>query len=904
MDLEIKKILENRLTDGVFHTHVSMISPYGKFLFDPNSSRDFWQRYCEVVETTDNPLLGIAEKPTYYIPVLADIDLKVKEAEYEEENLYTQEDLLNVISIYQSVIREIVEDCCEEDLTCCVLEKDPYKETKNGVTYLKNGFHLHFPFCFLNRVDQEIHLIPRVKSLLEKSVTFSNLPLNIENVIDKQTCVNAWLMYKSKKSEKAKPYLLTQIFDSNLVRINLKKAFKHYQLFDENENLIDITDKIKFYLPRILSIIPALRRTREIKKGIISPIKERIKKDKKLSSITNDRSVEDLLKEAEILLEMISDLRASDNNDWMEIGWTLYNISLGSSEGLDLWCQFSSRCEEKYDENDCVNKWNKMTFGGLTIGTLKHFAKIDNPGEYKKLKSEKSKKYITSSLEGSHNDIAKLLYEQYGDEFRCGSISNKTWFQFRNHKWEEIEEGVYLSKKISDEITVKYLDLIRELTNQYQQSQDKTEQTLITARIKQANKMLANLKNSNYKKSIMKECAEVFYDPRFIEKLDCDPYLIAFKNGVYDLKLNNFRGGRPEDFLSKSMPINYIEFSEEEERVQEVYTFLEKVFPDKSLREYFLSTTSDIFLGGNHAKIALIWSGEGDNGKTVTQQLLEAVFGKLAINLDTSIITGKKAMSGTACPELARSGGGVRLIILEEPDGDEIIRNGTFKKFTGNGRYYARDLFEKGKSGREINPLYKIILICNDLPAIKDADKATWNRVRVLPFESTFVDEKDAPLTYEEQLKQKRFIKDGHFGKKLQNLAEPFAWILLKYRQKNQEVKSDPEKVLLAIDRYKKRNDYYHQYITESIIADKESKISLIELYASFKEWFKQSMPGMQLPKKLDTEEYFKKLWGNPLEGKKWNGYRIRNIQDDIRDGNPIKLTENDLVDPNIEDLN
>ena len=56
-----------------------------------------------------------------------------------------------------------------------------------------------------------------------------------------------------------------------------------------------------------------------------------------------------------------------------------------------------------------------MTFGGLTIGTLKHFAKIDNPGEYKRLKAEKSKSYITSSLEGSHNDIAKLLYEQYGD---------------------------------------------------------------------------------------------------------------------------------------------------------------------------------------------------------------------------------------------------------------------------------------------------------------------------------------------------------------------------------------------------------------------------------------------------------------------------------------------------------
>ena len=100
--------------------------------------------------------------------------------------------------------------------------------------------------------------------------------------------------------------------------------------------------------------------------------------------------------------------------------------------------------------------------------------------------------------------------------------------------------------------------MVSQYYKKFQETEDKSEQTLINAKIKQLHKMIGNLKNSNYKKNIMKECAEVFYDPRFIERLDCDPYLISFKNGVYDLKLNNFRAGRPEDFLSKSMPINYI----------------------------------------------------------------------------------------------------------------------------------------------------------------------------------------------------------------------------------------------------------------------------------------------------------------------------------------------------------
>ena len=82
----------------------------------------------------------------------------------------------------------------------------------------------------------------------------------------------------------------------------------------------------------------------------------------------------------------------------------------------------------------------------------------------------------------------------------------------------------------------------------------------------------------------MKEAMEVFYDPKFKVKLDADPYLIAFKNGVYDLRVSFIPGkkdisplriGRPEDYLSKSLPINYVEYTEDNEKVQEIYSFLE-----------------------------------------------------------------------------------------------------------------------------------------------------------------------------------------------------------------------------------------------------------------------------------------------------------------------------------------
>ena len=94
--------------------------------------------------------------------------------------------------------------------------------------------------------------------------------------------------------------------------------------------------------------------------------------------------------------------------------------------------------------------------------------------------------------------------------------------------------------------------------------------------------------------------------------------------------------------------------------VQEVYDFLEKVFPDRSVRDYFLDTSSDVFVGGNPNKLVQVWSGEGDNAKSVTQSLFEKMMGDYSIKLPTSLIVGKRTQSSAACPELARAGNGVR----------------------------------------------------------------------------------------------------------------------------------------------------------------------------------------------------------------------------------------------------
>lgn len=899
MDPVIKKILKTNHVDGVFHTHVSLIKPKGKFQFNRQTLEEFWEGYCKQIKDDPDVVMGIAEKPQQYIAVIADIDLKIRDESddpIQTNSLYTDEQLEEVIRIYQSVLNQIVDKITPQELTCVVLEKAMYSTTKNDITYLKHGFHLHFPYIFMNKVDQDIQLIPRVKEAVKEKNLFKNLGIEDSgSVIDKECCSVPWLLYGSRKSEDKDPYIATRIYDHDMKNISLERAFKGYQIYNNKEQLIHIKGNVEYYLPRILSINPWGRQTKEIKRGVVSPVKEKLRKTRKTSTKNayDEMSLEKTLETAKRLLPMLADFRADDRNEWLTVGWCLYSITDGHPDGLELWCEFSSRCDDKYEESGCIYQWERMTKRDLTIGTLKYFAKVDNPIEYQKYKNEQTDKYIESSLDGSHNDIAKALYAEYGDEFVCASVSLKRWFRFSGGKWEEVE-GVFLRRKIS-ELSSKYTEMAKKLYDQLRDA-DKAKSTMIEEKLKRLNKLIGNLKQSPFKNNVMTECMEVFYDHRFKEKLDVDPYIISFKNGVYDLRNNIFRPGRPEDFLSMSMPIDYVEFTEDDNKVHEIHTFLEHVFPDKSIRKYFLDLSSDIFVGGNHEKIVPFWTGEGDNGKSVTQKFFELMLGKLAIKMNTNVITSNKPSAGSAFADLARAGGGVRWAVFEEPNADEAINSGIFKHLSGNDSFYARDLFEKGKDGREITPLFKLAFICNKLPRFKGADKAVFNRVRVLPFEATFCKpENPAPETLEEQIRQKRFPMDTTFAKKIPGLVEAFCWVLLQHRIKiANEPRIEPEKVRIATEYYKKQNDIYRQFIDERIVADPTKSLSLTELYNMFKEWFRESLPGLTLPLKIDVEECFSKIWGSP-QGKKWQGYRQKTLQDVIANGDVIVLSPEDL---------
>jgi len=897
MDKRLQTILKKYKSEQLYQTHVSLFGPKGKYCINRQDIDKFLDIYSQVVADSSN-LAGVAEKPQPYIPVLVDVDIKRKleEDETEASPIYTLTHVKRLIELYQEVLRKILEDLQPEHLYCILLQKKPYLDIKNGDSYTKHGFHLHFPYVFMNRLEQENHLISRIKDLVAKAKIFEDLGFSDSaSLIDTSYCKVPWLMYGGRKAADKDPYLVTKMYNDQCQEISLDQGLKEYKIFDKDERQIEMKKEVVFYLPRILSIVPYGREICQLKAGLAHPtgnarLKKKKKKTREEVRDINFQENKDMIRK---LVNMLGIHRAEDRNEWMRIGWVLYNIGNGCDEARDIWCDFSSRCGEKYDEDECHTQWDRMVKKDMSIGTLRHFASVDNPELYNELRCEQVKKYIHQSLNGSHNDIARALYELYGTQFVCASMRHNIWYQFTNHHWHEIEEGVYLSQKISGEILDHYTSLSQELFTKLGSAADAGEKAMFEQRIKALMKIVNNLKSSPYKRNVMRECKEVFYDGDFMRKLNKNPYLIGFRNGVYDTRTHSFREGSPEDYISLQMAVEYKRFEDDSIELNRIKDFITKVFPDKSVREYFIDTSSDVFVGGNHSKIVQVWSGEGDNAKSITQILFEKMLGQYSVKLPTALIVGKRTQSSAACPELVRAGNGVRFAVLQEPDQKDVINIGILKELSGNDTFFARGLF---KEGGEITPMFKLVLICNEPPQLPYGDKAVWNRIRLIPFESTFCD--DAPETFDEQMQEKRFPKDRSFQDKIPGMVEAFAYYLLEHR-KHMKRKPEPPKVKMATESYRKKNDIYRQFIEEVTIDDESKSLSLLEMYGAFKDWFKESLPGHHIPVKNDVQIYFTKAWGEPGRGVKWKGKRLRTIQDDVEAGEAIVFEDEDFV-PNL----
>jgi phage/plasmid-associated DNA primase len=779
-------------------------------------------------------------------------------------------------------------------LQCILLEKTIPRPSEGRY---HDGFHLHFPHFVCEGWFQDHYLRVRVSERMVKENVWAGCEFfeTAEKLIDPSISTKVWLMYGSAKARGAEPYLATHFFDHKLNETSVEQMFE--------EELEGRKSKPAYYLPRFLSIrgydeCVRLTAIVESRKGTFAP-----KKRKRTIQVAKNRSDKDINEDYRkivdhYLMEMLSDDRADNYDYWMEVGWCLYNIGQGDEKFLQLWIDFSQR-SPKYKPGECEDAWTRMECRGMTMGSLRMWAKKDSPEDYVAFRKTELEYWLEESLrEKKPNewDVAQVIKIMYQDRFRC--TRGERWYEFRDHRWREMINGeVELRLLFPTEVSSEYMHYSASLIEREKNTTDLDRKAALQNLQLKCAKMRSELKSHTFHNSLVKMCKLLFHDPNFFKKADENRMLFGCENGVLDLETLKFREGRPDDYITKSCGLHYKDFDPEDDDVNDLKEYLNKVFVNKNIQDYFVNSTACCLQGGNLNKKFYIHTGIGNNAKSVTFILIEHTFGLgeggYVVKFPRELfVLGKANSSGGPRPELARFRG-ARIAEGQEIGKNEAFNVGLLKEMTGNDTFFARTLNEKGS---DIRPQMTIMMCLNEPPHIPGHDDAMWNRLRMVPYESCFIPKEKlqnypVPDAEADQYKQKRFHADNDLVDRIPELAQVFLWYLFqRYKEIRRRGGSfpEPDEVKYATDRYRSLNDIYMRFISDRIIRivpgddTTESKLPFLsasEIYGEFISWYHEnhSYAREKFAVHSVTHELEKKLGPTNKRGRAvgWYGCKI-----------------------------
>ncbi|KAJ3051746.1 hypothetical protein HK097_007234 [Rhizophlyctis rosea] len=264
---------------------------------------------------------------------------------------------------------------------------------------------------------------------------------------------------------------------------------------------------------------------------------------------------------------------------------------------------------------------------------------------------------------------------------------------------------------------------------------DKEEE--IEDNVKQHRHIVGNVKTPRFRESIFKDVMEQLEGVSRDVQFDATErwYLLAFKDGVYDLRTGPMRKTRPTDYVLKTTKYKFPVHNEEKSR--KVKAILESIHPDPEEREFAMLQMASELEGRNTHEKFFVNSGSGRNGKGIEKDLCVAAFGEYCTTPMATLLTEKRGASSSPSPDLMDLVG-ARVVFVSEPENGQTIKTATLRFLTGNDRVRIRQMYGMQQT---LEPIAKFFLLCNDLP-LMDAPNtdAVWDRIVLVLFRIRFVD--------------------------------------------------------------------------------------------------------------------------------------------------------------------
>jgi P4 family phage/plasmid primase-like protien len=334
-----------------------------------------------------------------------------------------------------------------------------------------------------------------------------------------------------------------------------------------------------------------------------------------------------------------------------------------------------------------------------------------------------------------------------------------------------------------------------------------------------------------------------------------------------------FRDGYPQDYITKTTGINYVEFDttnkENTKIADELMTFMDKLFPIPDLNRYMWDHLASCLIGTNKNQTFNVYHGSGSNGKSILADLMSYTLGEYKGTIPITLVTEKRnTIGGTSSEVIALKG--IRYAVMQEPSKGMKLNEGIMKELTGGDPIQARALYAESEI---FEPQFKLVVCTNNLFDIESNDDGTWRRIRKCDFLAKFVDEgeehtDDTPYV---------FVKDKGLKEKLPAFAPIFASMLVKRAFESGGVVEDCDYVMAASNKYRNGQDNIAAFVAENVekTGIATDKIKKNELSNQFKMWFLQEQGGRKMPKGQELYQYMDKRYG-ANSNSCWTGVKMK----------------------------
>ena len=206
---------------------------------------------------------------------------------------------------------------------------------------------------------------------------------------------------------------------------------------------------------------------------------------------------------------------------------------------------------------------------------------------------------------------------------------------------------------------------------------------------------------------------------------DNDVWLLGTPSGVVDLRNGTLRPARPADYITRLASVCPANRSQAPLWIK----FLNDATGGDRHLMRFLRQMSGLCLTGSIREHALFFIyGPGGNGKSVFLNTLVNILGDYARTAAMDTFTASKSDRHPTDLAMLK---GARLVTASETEEGRSWAEGRIKRLTGGDRISARfmrqDFFE-------FQPQFKLVIIGNHKPVLKNVDEAARRRFNIIPF--------------------------------------------------------------------------------------------------------------------------------------------------------------------------